>query len=72
MLGTSDSETLNVRQKNILEELGLSRTELIRGQFELNRMQRELASQQAAMQELESQPITDLECHAIRLFRSRA
>jgi hypothetical protein len=62
MLGTSDSEILNVKQKNTLEELGLLRAELIRGQFELNRMRRELASQQAAMQALESEPITDHEC----------
>jgi polysaccharide biosynthesis transport protein len=63
MLGTADSETLNIGQQNLLEELQLARREFIRSQFELNRMKCELVSQQALLQESESLPISDLECY---------
>jgi capsular exopolysaccharide synthesis family protein len=63
-LGTSDSETLNIRQQNTLAELALVRGEFVRSQFELNRMRSELAAQQATMLALETQPVSDLEVQA--------
>ena len=61
-LGTSESDTLNLRQKNILDELAALRNELIPSQFELNRMNIELASQKALLQTLDSAEISDIEC----------
>jgi hypothetical protein len=61
-LGVSESETLDVKQKNVLEELRLLRGEYVRGRFELNRMRRELASLKAALVGLEDAPISEIEC----------
>jgi hypothetical protein len=61
-LDVSDSETLNVKQKNVLEELRLLRGEYVRGRFELNRMRRELASRQAALADLENASVSEIEC----------
>jgi hypothetical protein len=61
-LGTSESETLNVRQKIELEELSHLRTELLRAQFDVNRMKGELLSEQAELATIENFPILDIEC----------
>ena len=61
-LGTSDTETLNLQQKNTLDELQIVRSESIRGTFELNRMAVELASQKAALQAVQEAPIPDIAC----------
>jgi polysaccharide biosynthesis transport protein len=60
-LGVAESEMLNQRQKNLLDELSSFRVEVIRGQFELNRMFRDLVGEKAKRDAEESQPITDLE-----------
>ena len=61
-LGISDSETLTLKQKNILDELQLFRTESIRSQFDLNRMNVKLASQKAILEIVKNAPISDIEC----------
>ena len=61
-LGASETETLNIKQKNTLDELQIYRGEAIRSQFDLNRMQVELASQKALLEVLENEPISDIEC----------
>jgi len=60
-LGTSETETLNVKQKNMLDELANVRSESIRSQFDLNRANAELASLKALKEATENQPITDIE-----------
>jgi polysaccharide biosynthesis transport protein len=60
-LGTSESESLNLKQKNTLDDLAAVRSEAIRGQFELNRLNGELASLKAAREAVDNQPITDAE-----------
>jgi polysaccharide biosynthesis transport protein len=60
-LGTSETETLNLKQKNTLDELATVRSESIRSQFELNRVNAELASLEAVKEASESQQITDVE-----------
>jgi polysaccharide biosynthesis transport protein len=61
-LGTSDSETLNIKQKNTLDELVNLRSEFIRNQFVLNRMNGKLASLKAKREALQSMPISDVSC----------
>jgi polysaccharide biosynthesis transport protein len=60
-LGTSDTDALNIKQKNTLDELANLRSEFIRNQFELNRITGELASLKAIQEAAKTQPITDIE-----------
>jgi polysaccharide biosynthesis transport protein len=62
MLGTSESDILNIKQKNLLDELSILRSEWIRSQSELNRMNAQLASQKALLEAEENAPISDIEC----------
>ena len=48
-LGTSDTETLTLKQKLALEELTIYRQEMAKMQFELRQLQSELAAQQAVL-----------------------
>ncbi|MCC6126730.1 MAG: polysaccharide biosynthesis tyrosine autokinase [Pirellulales bacterium] len=59
--GTSESDTLNIQQKNMLDELANLRQQSITLQFNLNRMKSELASLKAAKESINEQPITDIE-----------
>lgn len=61
-LGVSDSETLDVKRKNTLEDLRLLRGEYVRGRFELNRMRRDLASRKTALEDLENASVSEIEC----------
>jgi polysaccharide biosynthesis transport protein len=61
-LGTSDMEVLSFKQKNTLDELQSVRSESIRSQFALNRMNIDLASQKAAFQTVQNAVISDIEC----------
>lgn len=63
-LGTSDSESLTVREKIMLDELALYRTEFVRSQFELNRMLADLTARKAELDVVEQQPITGIEVQA--------
>ena len=58
-LGTSDTETLTLKQKIALEELTIYRQEMAKNQFELRRFQGELAAQKAILKNLESVDISD-------------
>lgn len=58
-LGTSDTETLSVQQKLALEELSASRQELKKSQFDLQRLQSELAAQQALLKGGDNVEIAD-------------
>lgn len=58
-LGTSDTETLTLKQKIALEELTIYRQEMAKNQFELRRFQGELAAQKAILKSLESVDISD-------------
>ncbi len=60
-LGTSDTETLTLKQKLVLEELTLYRQEMAKNQFELRRFQGELAAQKAILKNLESVDIANAE-----------
>ena len=60
--GIANPESLDIGQEDILAELALVRGELIRSQFELNKLKSELASQQAFLQDLENILIFDPEC----------
>jgi polysaccharide biosynthesis transport protein len=61
-LGTNDSDTLNIQQKNALDELANMRAEFIRSQFELNRMRAESAANQAELEATDMEAISDIEC----------
>jgi capsular exopolysaccharide synthesis family protein len=61
ILGTSESDTLNMQQKAVLDELASYRGDFIRSQFDLYRMKSELASWNAVLETLESQPVPDIE-----------
>jgi polysaccharide biosynthesis transport protein len=61
-LGTNDSDTLNIQQKNALDELANMRAEFIRSQFELNRMRGELVANQAELQVTKEEAISDIAC----------
>lgn len=60
MLGTTDTDALSQKQKIILDELAILRTESVRNQFEYNRMAGELASQKALRDAAESEEVTDV------------
>ncbi len=60
-LGTSETDTLNIKQKNILDELATFRQESTRNKFDSNRMMSELAARKADRDAIESQPVTDIE-----------
>jgi polysaccharide biosynthesis transport protein len=61
-LGTSETETLNLKQQNTLAELANYRSELIRTQFDLNRMNSDIASLAAMREVVENSSISDIEC----------
>ena len=53
-LGTTDTDTLNVKQKLALELLSIFRQDLARTQFEVRKMQSELAAQMAMLKSVDS------------------
>jgi hypothetical protein len=57
-----DSEVLALKQKNVLEELALLRTEDARNVFKLRELKTELASKEALLRAAVETPITDVEC----------
>jgi capsular exopolysaccharide synthesis family protein len=59
--GTSETETLNIKQQNTLAELANYRSEMIRNQFELNRMNADRVALKALLDAAAEQPITDVE-----------
>jgi polysaccharide biosynthesis transport protein len=61
-LGTAETETLNLKQKLVLEELATFRNQLAQRDFEIGRMRTELASRQAELKAVQSADISDLEC----------
>jgi polysaccharide biosynthesis transport protein len=67
-LGTSDTDTLNQKQKTILDELANIRAESVRNQFEYNRMMSQLAARKADRDAVENQPISDIECQQYGAF----
>jgi capsular exopolysaccharide synthesis family protein len=60
-LGTSETETLNLKQQNTLAELANYRSELIRTQFDLNRMNADIASLKAVRDAEAEQSVSDIE-----------
>ena len=58
--GTSETETLNIKQQNTLAELANYRSEMIRNQFDLNRMNADLEALKALRDAAAEQPITDV------------
>ncbi|MEN6557751.1 MAG: hypothetical protein ABFC54_06190, partial [Thermoguttaceae bacterium] len=58
-LGTSDTETLTLKQKLVLEELTIYRQEAARVRFEKQRLQGDLAAQQALLKTLDSLDVCD-------------
>jgi capsular exopolysaccharide synthesis family protein len=60
-LGTTDMETLNVKQKLALETLSMYRGEMARAQFEVRRLQSELAAQQALLKNIDASEVTDMD-----------
>ena len=58
-LGTSDTETLTMKQKLALEVLGIYRQELAKSQFELRRLRSELAAQQSLLKSIDIQNIDE-------------
>jgi polysaccharide biosynthesis transport protein len=61
-LGTSDTEMLNVKQKNLLDELALVRQEYLHNLNELNRMTADLKVREAQRDAMENMPISDVKC----------
>ncbi|MCC6125636.1 MAG: hypothetical protein IT426_11780 [Pirellulales bacterium] len=59
--GISDTDTLNVQQKNTLDELANLRQQSIALQFNLNRMKAELASLNAAKEFMQQEPLAEVE-----------
>jgi len=66
-LGTSDTETLTLRQKLALEELTIYRQELTKVQFDIRRFNGELAAQKALLKGLETFDIIDADVESMVL-----
>lgn len=64
-LGTSDSETLNMKQKLALEMLSLYRQEAAKSQFEVRRQQSELAAMHALLKSIDAADVTDAELETL-------
>ena len=64
-LGTSDTETLNMKQKLALEMLSIYRQELTRAQFEVRRQQSELAAMQALLKSIDATDVTDADLELV-------
>ena len=58
-LGTSDTETVSMKQKLALEVLGIYRQELAKSQFELRRLRGEYAAQQSLLNSIDIQNIDE-------------
>jgi succinoglycan biosynthesis transport protein ExoP len=58
-LGTSDTETLTLKQKLALEELTIYRQEMAKVQFEARHLQGALAAQQALLKGIDTIDVTD-------------
>jgi succinoglycan biosynthesis transport protein ExoP len=61
-LGTAETETLNLKQRLTLDELASYRQELVRSQFEVNKLRQELASREAELKDVKDAEISDIEC----------
>ena len=64
-LGTSDTETLNMKQKLALEMLSIYRQELTKAQFEVRRQQSELAAMQALLKSIDATDVTDADLELV-------
>ena len=64
-LGTAESENLNLKQRLILEELNAYRGELMRSQFEVNRLESEEASQRAILANLSKAEVSEIDVQQI-------
>ena len=60
-LGTSDKETLTLQQQLALEELTIYRNEMARSQFDIRRLQSEVAAQKAILDSLETTDVVGAE-----------
>ncbi len=59
--GTSDSDTINVQQRIELELLSIYRQDAARSQYEVRKLQSELASQKAVLRSMENMTVNDAE-----------
>jgi capsular exopolysaccharide synthesis family protein len=64
-LGTAEMETLTLKQKLALEELTIYRQEMAKAQFEVRRLQSELAAQQALLKTMDTAEIPGAELDAL-------